>query len=206
MERQATRPWAVLALAAGAGLAGGVLTLYGQRLLAGSGGWFALVNSVAPWVTVAFLVGMRAPGRWRTAAVAGAVAEAGLVLGYYLSAGGFSFGSTSMLIWFVTGLIAGPVYGAAGALWRDRRRPVRSAALGVLGAAWVADGLRDLWLATSHSGPGTTAGRCVIAFGVLLTVFLGRSVRDRVFGLAALAGGTAAVVVAGVVVDRVFLL
>lgn len=71
------RSWPVLALAIAAGLAAGALTLAGQKLLAGSGGWFILVNSASPWLMVAFAAGAGAPGRWWTAAVAGAVTPGG---------------------------------------------------------------------------------------------------------------------------------
>jgi hypothetical protein len=68
-------PWRLLSLGAGAGLAVGALTLLGQRVLAGSGGWFMLVNSAARWLTVAFGVGTRAGGRWRSAAAVGAASR-----------------------------------------------------------------------------------------------------------------------------------
>lgn len=66
------RCWRV---AAGVGLVSGAVTLGGQRLLAGSGGWFMLVNSAARWLTVAFGVGTRAGGRWRSAAAVGAASR-----------------------------------------------------------------------------------------------------------------------------------
>jgi Family of unknown function (DUF6518) len=108
------RSWPVLALAIAAGLAAGALTLAGQKLLAGSGGWFILVNSASPWLMVAFAVGARAPGRWWTAAVAGAMTQAGLVVGYDATArlSALPVAWSSVLIWVATGVVAGPVSAA----------------------------------------------------------------------------------------------
>ncbi|WP_425413422.1 DUF6518 family protein [Nonomuraea maritima] len=56
-RRVPASPWTLAALALGVGLVGGAATSFGQTVL--SGGWHALVNSTAPWATVAFLVGLR---------------------------------------------------------------------------------------------------------------------------------------------------
>ena len=202
------RSWPVLALAVAVGLAAGALTLAGQKLLAGSG-WFILVNSASPWLMVAFAVGTRAPGRWWTAAVAGALTQAGVVVGYYATArlSALPVAWSSVLIWVATGVVAGPMYGAAGAAWRDRRILLRVAALGLLGGVWVQDGIHALRLATdvaSPSGPGVVAGWSAIAVGALLPLIAGRSTRDRLLGLLATVPVAAAVFVAYQVVGWSF--
>ncbi|OKJ99468.1 hypothetical protein AMK26_25845 [Streptomyces sp. CB03234] len=198
-----------MALAVGAGLAGGAVTSFGQTYL--TGGWHALVNSASTWVTVAFLIGLRAPGRWRPAALAGLLSQAGLVVGYYATSEmrGYAAGLSAVVIWIAAGLVAGPGYGAAGALLRHHRPVVRSAAAGVVGSVWVMEGLHFFRLATdanSNSGPGTTAAWCYTAVGVLLPLVLARSLRDRCYALLALAAGAALATGAGLVIDAAFTL
>ncbi|MFG2072524.1 DUF6518 family protein [Nonomuraea maritima] len=202
-------PWTLAALALGVGLVGGAATSFGQTVL--SGGWHALVNSTAPWATVAFLVGLRAAGHWRRAAVAGVLSQLGLLAGYYVTAElrGYPTGLGAVVIWAVAGVVAGPVYGAAGALLRADRRLLRAVATGLTGSAWGADGLRFLWLASdaqSNSGPGATAGWSFLLISVLLPVALARSARDRVYALLVLIAGVGAVAVASLVIDQAFML
>ncbi|MGW5365905.1 DUF6518 family protein [Actinopolymorpha pittospori] len=200
--------WLLLAVSVAVGLAGGVPTSFGQTVL--PGGWSALANSASTWVMIAFLVGLAAAGRWRTAAVAGLLTQAGLVVGYYAAteARGYAASMTAVIIWVGTGVVAGPAYGLAGALLRTPRRPIRVAAVGITGSVWLCEGLRYLWLATdanSHSGPGTTAGWCYIAVGLLLPVVLARSMRDRCWALLALAAGVCVAAAAFAVVQAMFL-
>ncbi|MFC0862399.1 DUF6518 family protein [Sphaerimonospora cavernae] len=183
-------PWLLGVLALVVGLVGGALTSFGQSVL--TGGWHALVNSASPWVMIAFLVGLGARGRWPRAVVAGLVSQVGLVVGYYATSElrGFAAGMSAVVIWVVASLVAGPAYGAAGALLADRRRRVRSVAAGVPGSVWVMEGAHFFSLASaanSHSGPGTTAGWCFIAVGVVLPLILARSLRDRLWALLTLA-------------------
>ncbi|ROO87297.1 hypothetical protein EDD29_4894 [Actinocorallia herbida] len=204
-----SRPWSLCALALVVGLAGGALTSFGQSVL--TGGWHALVNSAAPWVMVAFLVGSCARGRWRGAVVAGLLSQAGLVAGYYVTSElrGYAAGTTSVLIWIAAGTIAGPVYAAAGSLLADGRRRIRATAAGVTGSVWIMEGLNFLSLASdanSNSGPGRTAAWCYLLIGVLLPVALARSARDRAYALPALLCGAAAATAAAVLINRAFLL
>ncbi|MDI3423844.1 DUF6518 family protein [Streptomyces luteolus] len=203
------RPWPQCALALGVGLAGGALTSFGQSAL--TGGWHALVNSASPWVTVALLIGMGIPGRWRTAAGVGVLSQLGLVVGYYATSElrGFAAGMSAVVIWVVAGVVAGPVYGAAGALLTDERRHIRSIAAGVTGSVWVMEGIRFLSLATdanSNSGPGKAAGWCYLLVGVLLPLALARSLRERGYALLTLAAASGAAIVAGLLIDMAFTL
>ncbi|WP_281191292.1 DUF6518 family protein [Nonomuraea maritima] len=152
-----------------------------------------------------------APGHWRRAAVAGVLSQLGLLAGYYVTAElrGYPAGLGAVVIWAVAGVVAGPVYGAAGALLRADRRILRAVATGLTGSAWGADGLRFLWLASdaqSNSGPGATAGWSFLLISVLLPVALARSARDRVYALLVLIAGVGAVAVASLVIDQAFML
>ncbi|WP_369218153.1 DUF6518 family protein, partial [Streptomyces flavofungini] len=96
-----------------AGLAAGVLTNLAQGWLPGA--WNQLANSGAVWSAVAFVAGAASrPSRLAVAAVAGLLAEAGLVVGYYAYA---EFGRDGMgsplfpLIWLAMACVAGPLFG-----------------------------------------------------------------------------------------------
>ncbi|MFI6700848.1 DUF6518 family protein [Streptomyces sp. NPDC050509] len=124
----------------GAGLALGVMTNLAQGWLPGN--WNQIANSGAVWSAVAFVAGALLADRGVRVAVAGGlVAEVGLVTGYY----GFAeFGRGGMgtlttgLVWLVMAVVAGPLFGAAGAWWRRgsiRRRIVGGASVaGAIGA------------------------------------------------------------------------
>ncbi|MGH3350203.1 MAG: DUF6518 family protein [Nocardioides sp.] len=203
----ALRPWHLLALAGSAGLAGGALTSFGQSAL--MGGWHALVNSAAPWVTIAFLIGLCARGRWRLAAIAGVLSQVGLVFGYYATSElrGYPAGMAAVVIWVLAGLVAGPAYAAAGALLRHHRQLIRAAAAGLTGTVWVMEGLRFFSLATdanSNSGPGTTAAWCYTVFGVFLPLALSRSLRERCYALLVLVVGAGVAVGISLLIDMAF--
>lgn len=130
---------AVLAAAVGAGLAVGALTSFGQTLLGGT--WFAgLANAVSPWLVASFLVGALARRGW-VAALAGLLACAGEVAGYYLVADlrGFAVGAASVAVWVVAGVVGGPVFGWAGRLWRTAAGPWRGLGPALLAGCWLAE-------------------------------------------------------------------
>jgi hypothetical protein len=168
---------AVVVLAAG--LALGVVTMFGQTWL--DGPWLALVNSGALWLLPAFVAGSAMRSN-----VAAAAAGSGLliaaVVGYYGSVSfvveGAHANSRSVAIWVATALVGGPVYGIAGRWWRRSRSWRAWVALGLLGGAFVAEGAARLRGGYDHS-----AGLAMVAAGLLLPLVLGRSGRDRLFGL-----------------------
>jgi len=175
-------PWQGIAIAAVAGLAAGGITDVLQKSLAGSS-WFILVNSGAVWLTVAFGVGMLLPAKWWTAALAGAITEAGLVIGYYATASvrGYPVSSGSVTAWVLTGLVGGPLLAVAGAALRDERQVRRIVAMALLGGVWIEEGIRILNLPRESSyGP---AGWYEIVFGVVLALIVARSTKDRLLGL-----------------------
>lgn len=204
------------------GLAGGVLTSYGQTVL--RDGWAALANSAAPWVMVAFAIGLFLPGRWRAAAVAGLLSQVGLVLGYYVTSElrGFGAAISSIVIWSAAGAVAGPVYGAAASLLRHglsastepeatetNRWPVliRSAAAGVTGSVWIMESLRFVQLdADSGTGPGLGAAWGYALVGLLLPPLLARSIRERLYALGVLVLAAALAWAATLVIEAAFFL
>ena len=178
-SRVETFLWAVLA-----GVAIGCLTLLGQSVL--GPGWHRLTNSGAVWSLVAFAVGTRAASD-RQAAVAGLATLILAVASYYAAAVLFvdaGVAPRSLVIWGVTACVAGPVFGLAGRWWRvetSARR--RVAALCVLGAVFVAEGLWSL-LRIPGDEPAATVE---IVVGVLVPAALARTGRERISVLAWLA-------------------
>ena len=179
-----TRGWILATVAAsGAGLALGVLTNLAQGWLPGE--WNQIANSGAVWSVVAFVAGALPAGRVSlpAAAVAGLCAESGLVVGYY---GYAEFGRDGMgsllapLVWLAMAVISGPIFGIAGAWWRNGRTGMRR----VLGLAAVAglfgsEGLHYAW--TLHYG--AQAWTCLAIF--LVVPLLARSHAERVLTLLA---------------------
>lgn len=124
----------------GAGLALGVMTNLAQGWLPGS--WNQIANSGSAWSAVAFVAGALLADRGVRVAVAGGLAAAvGLVTGYYgfaeLGRGGMGM-LTPGLVWLFMAVVAGPLFGTAGAWWRcgrPQRRILGGAALaGAIGA------------------------------------------------------------------------
>ncbi|XVQ07239.1 DUF6518 family protein [Spirillospora sp. CA-255316] len=159
-----------------AGLALGVVTNLAQGWLPGS--WNQIANSGAVWSAVAFVVGALSANRGvSSAAAAGLTAEAGLVIGYYAFA---EFGRDGMgapapaLAWLVMAVVAGPLFGVAGAWWRRgraHRRIVGGAALaGVIGAEGVHHAFALHYMAQAYT--------CV-AFMVVLPLVMACSTRER---------------------------
>lgn len=107
----------------------------------------AFSNSGSVWVVAAFVLGavVRVPG-WRACA-AGAVTQVGAVVGYYAYAEFFRDGMGSLtwpVFWLLLALVAGPIFGMAGAWWRTGEGWRRLAGPAVLGAVFGMDALHYL--------------------------------------------------------------
>ena len=129
--------WVRWPVAAGIGIAIGVLTSYGQAVA--DVPWSALVNSASPWLAGAFAAGALAI-RARPAAVAGPLACSLEVAGYYVTTvlRGYAVAETEIVFWSVCALVGGPIFGAAGHLWWRSRRPLAAM---LLPAAFLAEGI-----------------------------------------------------------------
>ncbi|MDX3374641.1 DUF6518 family protein [Streptomyces sp. ME02-6991-2A] len=174
------------AVATGGGLLLGVLTNLAQGWLPDA--WQQLPNSGAVWSTVAFAVGVLLYRNERLvqAALGGAGAEVGLVLGYYGYAEFGRDGAGSLffpLVWLGLALVAGPLFGVAGWWWRrgrDARR--RVAGLGAFAGLWGMEGL--LYAVDLHHIP--EAYTCLALF-VLIPLLMARDHKERALTMGAAA-------------------
>lgn len=159
-----SRP-ALLALALG--LVVGIITSFLQASL--DFPWLALVNAASPWLTTAFVAGALQP-RLRNAVALGLAATALQVVGYYATAElrGFEASSQYVALWSACAVIGGPVFGAAGHLWRRAEPAGPGGAL--LVAAFASEALVAYELRLGYTSSAVLFG--VIA--LLLAVGLGR--------------------------------
>jgi hypothetical protein len=181
----AARGWTYATVGAlGGGLALGILTNLAQGWLPGA--WNQIANSGAVWSVVAFAAGSVLARRVAlpAAAVAGLCAEVGLVVGYY---GYAEFGRDGMghlgwpLVWLVVAFIAGPLFGIAGAWWRQGRTTHRRVTgLAALAGVFGMESILYAW--TLHYA--TQAWAC-LAVTVLVPLLMARTHKERALTLAA---------------------
>lgn len=130
-----------------------------------------LANAVGPWVAPAFLVGAWSRRSW-VAVLAGVLVCFGEVAGYYATSAlrGFGVNPTMVLMWAATGVVGGPVLGAAGWCWR-RARSLRAAGLGaaLLGGVFLAEGVVTYGVYLGYTGDAVIF--CVL--GAALVTALG---------------------------------
>jgi hypothetical protein len=100
---------------------------------------------------------------------------------------GFSAGGAIVVFWSACAIVGGPIFGAAGRLWRIRTDPLHGLATALLPAAFLAEGL---WV-YAHELHYWGAARLWIAIGSLLTLTMLRGVRDYRWVPVAVAGGLA---------------
>lgn len=182
-----------------AGLLVGALTLAGQAVLPADAN--RLANSGAIWVTIAFLVGWRAPSG-TVAVAAGVVTLLAALVGYFVTAAvaNAPISVSTVSIWVGTAVVGGPVFGLAGR-WRGSAtgsRPVVGVAL--LGAVYVAEGAWTL-LVVPHMA---LAGWVSIVVGVALTIVLVPDRREIPRALVLLVPFALVGVAGYAAVDRVF--
>ena len=160
-----------------AGLALGVLTLFGQGILPGS--WNHFANSGAMWLLGAFLAGSVMP-TYRWASAAGVVVLFGALLGYSLAAlaMGYVYPFVYVAFWGSISIVGGPVFGSAGHAWRSGSLRQGVIGLSLLGAVFAAEG----WYIVQYN-QDLLAGALFIMIGVLLAVFLAGSARKRLYTL-----------------------
>jgi hypothetical protein len=164
------------------GLAVGVLTVFGQGALPGT--WKTWANSGAVWLVPAFFVGSFMPSD-RAAAAAGVVTLVGAIVGYYVSypliVEGAGADARSVTVWVVAALAGGPVLGMGGQWWHSDRARRRIAALALLGGVFFAEG-SDRVLRNPRIG---AAAWTMMIVGIVVPLVLGRTIKDRLWGLAA---------------------
>lgn len=139
-------------------------------------GWSQAANAISPWLVVAFLVGSTMPDmRW--AMGAGVVTLAFAVVGYYgMVQVRFGYGGSSgaLVLWSVASVAGGIVFGGGGRWWRDPRPWRRAAAIGLVGAVFIAEGIY-----LTRILPEVAVGIGFVVVGVAAPLVLGRSWPDR---------------------------
>ena len=159
----------------------GVVTLWGQSHLPGE--WSAIANSGAVWLLPATLVGAVMPTDLR-AALAGALTLVVAVAVFYAAVpflvAGASSAPRGVVIWSVTAVVAGPVFGVAGRWIRGDRSRLRAAAAALIGGSFTAEGV--IRLLTPPSEDRSVAILMIVA-GLLLSIAIGRSTRERLLGV-----------------------
>lgn len=166
------------------GLLVGVLTNVLQGVLPDA--LQAVSNSGSVWTVAAFAAGALVGVAGRVAVLAGVATQVGAVVGYYGFAEAVRDGMGDLaypLFWLTLALVAGPVFGTAGAWWRSGAGWRRVAGPAVLGGVF---GMDALWyeFVLGHHGNAIAYG----AVGALVPVLLGRTVRGRASGLVAAMG------------------
>jgi len=157
-----------------AGLAAGIATQLGQSLL--PDGWSQAANAISPWLLVAFLLGSRMPDR-RWAALAGIAALVLALVGYYAVIElryGYGASTSSLLLWGVAALVGGPVFGVAGWSWRFEGGWRRAAAIGLMSACAIAEGVYLIAIL-----PDPAVGAAFVLVGALVPLVFARSAADR---------------------------
>ncbi len=175
--------WRRLALPIGVGLVIGVLTQLGQGLL--PGGTSQVANAISPWLLITFLVGAAMPSRIGAAA-AGVATLVFALVGYYAMIElrfGYGASTSSLIFWGLGALVGGGVFGVAGHTWRrDPRHIWRAAALGLVGAVFVAEAAYEAIVLGD-----TLIATIFLVAGLVLPLILGRTRADRLGGLVAIA-------------------
>jgi hypothetical protein len=154
----------------------GVLTQIGQSVL--PDGLRQVANSISVWVVVAFFVGTIASTP-RSASVAGFVALVAALIGYYGMIWirfGYSGGGSSLVLWTVGALLGGVVFGPSGWYWRRTTGNARIAAIALLAAVFVAEGLYLLVIL-----PEKAVGVGFVVAGLIVPLLLGSSWRERAY-------------------------
>jgi hypothetical protein len=160
-------------------------------------------NAIGVWLAVAFLLGGSAR-TIPTGALRGLITLLSAVAAYYLLIAIMGSGirvvgaSHAATVWGLVGLVAGPVMGGAGAVWRHGTGWPRAIGVGLLSAALIGEGLvfggsRFVHLDQLQQDPGILLFGAEIVIGLLLPVALlrrGEWVRGYVatLGLAVVAG------------------
>ena len=110
--------------------------------------WTAYIpaNAIGAWLGLAFVLGASAR-TLPTGALRGLIGLVSAVVAYYVLIGVFGDGfraigaSHAATVWGAVALLAGPVFGLAGATWRHGHGWTRSVAVAVLAAALIAEGV-----------------------------------------------------------------
>jgi hypothetical protein len=203
------RLWVVATVAIVGGLLLGPVDLLAQLTLPYP--WANLANSSAVWAIGAFGIGVWVRADWWRPAVAGVVLLLVAVESYWLTAALVlnddlsNLWTATTLLWLLFGVLAGTVFGTAGAWSRGTNRWLRTLGLALPGAVLLAEAgvlaLRSGRAGAAHRAGSLQTAAIEAALGILLVLLLGRSTRQRLEAFAAsvplAVAGFGALVVAG---------
>ena len=194
-----------------------LLVTVGAGALLGASAWFvdglgppwsALIpaNFVGAWLALAFFTGAAAL-RALTGALYGLLSLLVAVAAYYLLIAVFDVGvratgaSHAATVWGGVALVAGPVMGLAGGVWRHGAGPVRSVAVATLAAGLLAEAAVSGWGRLPSFDPFTDPGDLGLAVELVIGLLLPYALLRRGERLAAYVAlvllGLAGVVVMG---------
>jgi hypothetical protein len=161
------RRFVAVVIALAMGVVVGVLTSFLQTWLEFP--WLALVNAASPWLTTAFVAGAL-QRRLPTAVWVGLAATTLEVVAYYVTSEfrGFGVSMGPVTMWLACALVGGPVFGAAGFVWRRAAPPGLGVALIV--AAYASEAVVSYHLRLGYTSTALLFG--IVA--ILMAVGLGR--------------------------------
>lgn len=156
------------------GLTVGALTSFGQTVLGTP--LSALVNSAGAWLIAPFVVGCFAPSV-RSGAMSGVLVCAAQLVGYDVTAAlrGFGFAVPITVFWGACAVVGGPIFGAAGVLWRAAPPALRGLGGTTLPAAFLAEGA---WVYGHELRYWSTMALWLL-IGIALLAVLGRGGTQR---------------------------
>jgi len=193
-QARVARPSMLIVLGALTGLLLGALTRWVDNL---PDGWRSVALIGAPWLGLAFALGALTVlwgGRRVAAAIGGAVATVGAVLGYYgymhvveHEANAYYL-AHYLTFWLVPALLGGPLFGAAGAAWRDGSARLKALAVGLLGAVCVGEGGLDTLASLGAQRSADAVSVAELALGLVLPLVLLRARTRRLIAYGTIAG------------------
>jgi hypothetical protein len=175
-----------LVAAIGIGILIGIATQLLQGILPGALNWIA--NALSGWLLAAYLFGSRMPTP-RVAAGGSLIMLMAALTAYYATvAVRFGYGTNGpiLLFWGLGSIAGGLVFGSAGWWWRHGEPRARAAAIGLLAALFVAEGIYFLMIL-----PDPTVGLGGIVVGLVVPAVFGRDRRERGWGYVAMLPGLA---------------
>ncbi|MGH8878594.1 MAG: DUF6518 family protein, partial [Stackebrandtia sp.] len=186
-------PWSVLTVAVAGALLLGPVDLLAQNVLPYP--WANLANSSAVWALAAFAIGVWVRRPPWMAAAAGVVLLVLAVAAYYLAAIGFLGDSLTALFrpstawWMLFGVVAGVVFGLAGALARGDRPLWRHTAAALPTAVLLAEAAVLVYRSGNHDASyredSLWTAVIEVALAIAVAAITGRGIRQRALALAA---------------------
>lgn len=187
------RLWLIITVALVAGCLLGSIDLLAQRTLPYP--WANLANSSAVWAIGAFAMGRWIRVGWWQPAVGGVLLLLVAVESYYLTATLVqnddlaNLWVPSTLLWLLFAVIAGTVFGTAGAWSRGSKPWLRMVGLALPGAVLLAEAAviarRGVNGEAIYKTLSLQTAAIEVTLGILLVLLLGRGTRQRLQGLAA---------------------